>query len=199
MMRNVIAAAFVAAALPLAASAETCPTKADVAGGVRLTRIDPFFSIVQTKTPDGLAEARVTVRNGQKDATSSVYKHPLTVIRRIGANGTLELRYGADTMILDTLPAIRKWSTTVDLVSNGETINHGNYSVQILGFGEALIGACSYDVWRIQDSLTLEGPASPLRFEKSYAPDLGLVLSSIRLDAQGVPLSGVFFDEIVAE
>jgi len=101
-------------------------------------------------------------------------------------------------MILDTLPAIREWSTTVTLVSGGDTINTGTYTVQVIGFGEAEIGDCAYDVWRIHDSLTLDGLA-PLRFEKSYAPDLGLVLSSIRLDAQGSPVSGVFFDEIVAE
>lgn len=198
MIARTLAAALVAAATPLAASADSCPTNADVANGVRLTRFDPFFSIVQTQTPDGLAEARVTNRGGQTEAVSSLYEHPLAVIRRIGANGTLELRYGADTMILDTLPAIREWSTTVSLVSQGETINTGDYTVQVIGFGEAQIGECAYDVWRIHDSLTLLGSA-PLRFEKSYAPDLGLVLSSIRLDAQGAPMSGVFFDEIVAE
>lgn len=196
-LKGVIAAALVAAA-PLAAGADTCPTNADVQNGVRLTRADPFFSIVQTQTPEGLAEARVMQRDGQKDAVSSLFEHPLAVIRRIGSNGTLELHYGADTMILDTLPSLDKWSTSVSLVSNGETINRGEYSVRLIDVTQAQVGNCAYDVWRIEDSLALSG-SEPLRFEKSYAPDLGLVLSSIRLDAQGDPISGVLFDEIAAE
>lgn len=197
MIRNILAVALCAAA-PLAAGADTCPTKADLEGGVRLTRVDPFFSIVQTQTSDGLAEARIMQQGAAKDAISSLYDHPLTVIRRIGANGTLELIYADDTAILDQLPSLREWSTAVSLVSEGETINSGQYSVRIIGFGEAEVGACAYDVWRIQDTLALEGSA-PLRFEKSFAPALGLVLSSIRLDPQGAPIAGVFFDEIEAE
>ncbi|MCF2905023.1 hypothetical protein L0666_08490 [Octadecabacter sp. CECT 8868] len=197
-MRSIFAAALVAAATPLAAGAETCPTNADLETGIRLTRFDPFFSVVQTQTPVGLAEARVSQRGAAPESTSSLYEHPLTVTQRIGANGTLALLYTDDTTALNSLPSLREWSTTVSLVSDGETINQGAYSARIIGFGEAQIGACAYDVWRIDESLALDGSA-PLRFEKSYAPDLGLVLSSIRLGPDGAPLNGVFFDEIVAE
>ena len=198
MIQRIIAAALVAAATPLAAGAETCPTNADLETGIRLTRFDPFFSIVQTQTPEGLAEARVTQRGSVPEMTTSLYDHPLTVTQRIGANGTLELHYEDDTRALNSLNSLREWSTDVSLVSGGETVNRGEYAARIIGIGEAQIGDCNYDVWRVQESLTLDG-AAPLQFEKSYAPDLGLVLSSIRLAPDGNPLHGVFFDEIAAE
>ncbi len=198
MIQWIIAAALVAAATPLAAGAGGCPTNADLETGIRLTRFDPFFSIVQAQTPEGLAEARVIQRGAVPEMTTSLYEHPLTVTQQIGANGTLELRYEDNTRALNSLNSLREWSTNVSLVSGGEIVNRGEYAARIIGIGEAQIADCNYTVWRVQESLTLNG-SEPLQFEKSYAPDLGLVLSSIRLGPDGNPLHGVFFDEIAAE
>mgnify|MGYP006921610234 CR=1 FL=1 len=180
------------------AVAQDCPTAADLENGIRLTRNEPFFSILQTATPEGLTEARIMDRGAGPEAVSSVYAHPLTVVRRISAGGVLELAYADDTAELNSLPGPRQWHTEVTLLSDGQEINRGTYAVRLSGLGDATIGDCSYTVWRINEVMTLDGMA-PLAFEKSYAPDLGLVLSSIRLDPEGTPVGGVFFDEITAE
>lgn len=180
------------------ATAQGCPTAADLEDGVRLTRIEPFFSIVMTKTPDGLAEARVMQQNGQPEAVSSTYAHPLTVSGRIASNSNLTVTYQNDTAALQALPALREWSTEVELFSQGASIGTGTYSVSLTGFGEARIDECSYAVWRVRDEMVLDGRA-PIIFEKSYAPDLGLIVGSIQIGPDGTPTGSVFFDEITAE
>ncbi|RYG89525.1 hypothetical protein EU803_17500 [Loktanella sp. IMCC34160] len=188
------------AALATASSvaAQDCPTAEDLETGIRLTRTDPLFSVVLTRTPDGISEARVMERDGVPEDVSSVYSHGLTVTRRIGAGGTLELRYDRDTTELDSLPGYREWTSPVALLSNGEVVNSGTYTVRISGLGDATIGDCTYTVWRVQDRLQMEG-LQPLAFEKAFAPDLGIPLSAIQLAPDGSPVSGVFFDEIAVE
>lgn len=197
-VRSILAAALVAAAAPLAASADICPTNADLDEGVRLTRAEPFFSVVQTRTPDGLAEARVTERDGTPLETESYYDHPITVIRRIGPNGTLELDYENDPQQINQIDETFEWSSGVVLLADGDLVNAGSVTVAYLGTGDATIGDCTYTVWRLQDTMTLNG-SPPMMFEKAYAPALGLVVSSIRLNPDGSPMNAVFFDEIAAE
>ena len=195
---RILAAALAAAATPLAASADTCPTRADVDNGVRLTRLDPFFSVVFTNTSDGLAEARVIQRGGAREVAGTVYSHALAVTSRSTPNGPLTIAYDADPASLDDLPAIRTWNSTVTLTLDDAPFAQGSYTATVTGFGEATIGACSYDVWRVRDLLSLDNGAI-LAFEKSYAPALGLVIGSIQLDQQDQPAGSVFFDEITAE
>ncbi len=180
------------------AVAQDCPTAEDLDEGIRLTRFDPHFSIVMKREDDGLSEARVLTRNGTPEQVSTRYGHALTVTHRDGGGGTLELDYAKDTRELDQLPGPRNWTSAVTLRSGNEVLNTGTYSAQLSGLGEAEIGECSYTVWRVNEVLQLDGMA-PMAFEKSYAPDLGLVLGSIQLDPQGAPLGSVFFDEITAE
>lgn len=198
MIRRIIAAALVAAAPPLAASADICPTGADVDGGVRLTRLDPFFSVVFTKTENGLAEARVMQRGAAREAVDTLYSHALAVTSRSTPNGQLAIAYTADPAALDALPAIRQWDSAVTVTLDDAPFATGNYTATVTGFGQATIGTCSYDVWRVRDQLSLDN-GTVLGFEKSYAPALGLVVGSVRLNRQGQPDSAVFFDEITAE
>ena len=197
VLKGVIAAALVAAA-PLAAGAGTCPTKTDLDAGIRLTRLDPFFSVVFVDRPDGLAEARVMERDGVPQIVDTVYTHALAVQSRLVNGGTLSVTYADDPGILDSLPSFREWSTTVTLAQNGNVFTQGTYSVFLTGFGSATVGGCDYDVWRVRDILNLDNGAV-IAFEKSYAPELGLVVGSIQLGQNDVPLGSVFFDEIVAE
>lgn len=197
-IQQILAAALVAAATPLAAGAQTCPTGADVDTGVRLTRLDPFFSVVFTNTADGLAEARVMQRGGTREAVDTVYSHALAVTSRSTPNGPLAIAYDADPAALDDLPALRSWDSTVTVTLNDTPFTTGRYTARVTGFGEATIGDCSYDVWRVRDQLRLDNGAV-LAFEKSYAPALGLVVGSIQLDQQDQPAGSVFFDEITAE
>ncbi|NBD29818.1 MAG: hypothetical protein GVY31_07260 [Alphaproteobacteria bacterium] len=180
------------------AVAQDCPTAEDLDDGIRLTRVDPYFSVVMTRDEDDLSEARVMTRDGLPEAVSTRYAHALTVTHREGAGGTLSLDYARDTSGLDQLPGPRSWSSAVTLRTGDEVLNTGTYTAQLSGLGKAEIGECSYTVWRVNEVLQLDGMA-PMTFEKSYAPDLGLVLGSIQLDPQGAPLGSVFFDEITAE
>lgn len=181
-----------------AAAQTACPTAGDLATGILLIRHDPFFAIQMTQQDQILHEARVMNRGEGAEAVSTTYAHPLAVAQRIGQSGTLEVSYRDDMAALDRLPSLREWSTDITLGADGEQINSGTFSVRILGFGQAEIGGCTYDVWRVRDNMQLAGQ-DPLIFEKSYAPDLGLVLSSVRMDSAGNPVAGVFFDEITAE
>lgn len=197
-LHRILAAALVAAAPPLAASADSCPTRPDVDNGVRLTRVDPFFSVVFTATDGGLAEARVMQRGGAREQVDTTYTHALAVASRSTPNGLLAITYDADPSALNDLPAIRQWDSAVTVTLNDTPFATGSYTATVSGFGEATIGGCSYDVWRVRDQLTLDNGAL-LGFEKSYAPALGLVIGSIQLDRQDQPAGSVFFDEITAE
>lgn len=197
MIIRILAAALVVAA-PLAAAAQTCPTGDDVETGVQLTRTAPFFSVVFTQTENGLAEARVQDQGGVVQDVDTVYQHPLAVSERRGPNGNLSVNYARDPAALDDLPALRSWSSDVALFQNGDPFTNGTYTATVTGFGTAQIGPCSYDVWRVRDSLNLD-TGTTIQFEKSYAPDLGLVVGSIQLDPAGQPTGSVFFDRIAAE
>ncbi|MBT8412670.1 MAG: hypothetical protein KJP02_12870 [Octadecabacter sp.] len=197
-IQQILAAALVAAATPLAASADSCPTGADVDNGVRLTRLDPFFSVVFSNTASGLAEARVMQHGGTREAVDTVYSHALAVTSRSTPNGPLAITYDADPAALDELPALRRWDSAVTVTLNDAPFTTGSYTATVTGFGQATIGVCNYDVWRVRDLLRLDNGAV-LAFEKSYAPALGLVVGSIQLDQQDQPAGSVFFDEITAE
>ncbi len=165
-MHRILAAALVAAATTLAAGADSCPIRADVDDGVRLTRVDPFFSVVFTNTADGLAEARVMQRGGAREAVDTVYSHALAVTSRSTPNGPLAIIYDADPAALDELPALRKWDSTVTVTLNDTAFAIGSYTATVTGFGKATIGVCSYDVWRVvRDLLSLDNGAV-LSFEK---------------------------------
>ena len=196
MIRLCTMVAALTAAAP--AQAQTCPTRTDLGEGVQLVRDDPFFSVVFKAIPEGLAEARVMDRDGQPQAVDTTYRHALAVSTRLANGGTLSVDYQDDPAILDTLPALRSWSTAVTLFQDGAQFTQGTYSAKITGFGSAQIGGCTYDVWRVRDLLTLDNGAE-IAFEKSYAPDLGLVVGSIQFDPAGQPTGSVFFDRIAAE
>jgi len=187
-----------ATAIATGAAAQDCPAAADLRGGVRLTRVDPLLSTVTTRTTAGYEEARVNALNGPPRDVSTVYIHPLAVVRRVDATGALTVAYAEDPNALRDLPQLGRWASPVTLSARGAVIGRGLYTAEFIEIIPVTIGTCTYDTWLVQDTLTLAGRA-PIRFAKYYAPGVDLVVQAIRLDPAGTSISTVQFDEIRAE
>lgn len=175
-----------------------CPVAEDLKDGIRLVRNEPFFGVVMRTAEQGLEESFVLAPGAAPEAVSSRYSHALTAIQRVTQTGVLEMEYSEDFSMLDQLPASRVWNSDVSLKSEGTVLTTGTYEARITGFGEALVGDCAYSVWRISETLILEG-LPPSLFEKTYSPDLGILLGAIILTPEGAPISSVYFDEISVE
>ncbi|MGO8503791.1 hypothetical protein AB9F35_20115 [Rhizobium leguminosarum] len=176
----------------------TCLTAKETKQGVLLTREVPFFSVFYK--PDGpvLTEQKLVERNRSLQPVSAVYLHPLLVEKRVGPNGTHELKYAnananAIAIALDDLPQKKNWQSDTTLFINGKKSVSGTTFIRFDGLGEETIASCSYKVWAINSRLELTGlPA--IIFEQYYSPDLNLVLRSVRLGPSNQPLSEVRFD-----
>ncbi|MEM7721748.1 MAG: hypothetical protein AAF376_05195 [Pseudomonadota bacterium] len=174
-----------------------CPTRDDLERGVQLTRTDPFFSILLQQTPDGLTESRVMERDGSVTQATSIYAHPLVVSERIGDGRRLALVYQEDVDQLERLREINVWQSPVTLFDGGAELASGTVTVGFLDVDQVTIGACTYDVWVVASETWLD-IGNPSYFDYYYAPELGLLVGTVRIDDAGQPLHGVFFDEIKA-
>lgn len=172
-----------------------CPTSTDLEKGVFLTREEPFYSVLMQTKPDGLSERRLTRRSGRFEAVETFYAHPLVVTKRTDAQGMLALDYSAGLSGLADLDRIGIWRSEVQLSTNGTAGPTGQAVISFKGEAIETVGGCSYPVWIIDDVLQL-GQNAPYRFEKHFAPDLGLVLRAIRLGPDGTPVREVAFDRI---
>lgn len=179
-----------------AAFAQTaCPTQADLGQGIALIRAEPFYSNVMNATDRGLSEARVMARGGVAETVSSTYSHALTVIERVGANGTLALVYEDDVSALNDLLQIGSWTTNVTLLADGTLQGAGTFTVRFMDTVAFTLGECGYETWHVRTSLALEG-RTPFLQDRYFAPALGLSLGTVTLDANGNPISGVIYDRI---
>ena len=196
-MHRIIAAALVAAAPPLAAGAQGCPTNSDLEDGIRLTRLGPQYFSLAYQQADLLTEyARYAA--GEPEIIAATYTHPLAE-RSIGplASDSPQFLYDQDTRAIDDLAQTRSWVST-GTVKQGDALERPiELSLELSGLGSAMIGACEYVVWRVEKTLKVEGVIQG-RLQQSYAPNLGLVIGSIRLGPDGQPQGSVFFDEITA-
>ncbi|WP_093997585.1 hypothetical protein [Octadecabacter ascidiaceicola] len=122
----------------------------------------------------------------------------MAVTQRVSNSGTLTLDYDADVSGIDRINHTMTWTSAVTLGSNERSINTGIVTITYLRSDTIQIGTCTYDIWILHENMVLNG-RDPIMAEKTYAPDLGLVLSSISLNPDRSPRSGVFFDEIAAE
>jgi len=182
-----------------AASAQDgCPTRADLTSGIRLTRAEPLFSSVFRQGAGGLTETRV-MRNGAEEVRlETVYAHPLAVLRRSGPDGTSALRYDSDPAMLDALDRMAGWSSGLTLLDDGAEVAQGRITLVRIGDAEVTVGGCTYPTWTV-DEVTTIGDGPTVRFRKSYAPSLGLVLRTARLAPDGSGESTVIADTIARE
>ncbi|WP_224816025.1 hypothetical protein [Hasllibacter sp. MH4015] len=174
-----------------------CPNAADLRGGIALIRDEPFYSNVMTTVNGGLAEARVMQRGATPEVVSTTYSHALTVTRRVGANGVLELVYDDDTAMLDRLAQIGSWTTGVTLLSGGVQQGTGTFTARYVDTVSLPLGDCTYETWHVRTALALEGRDTILQ-DRYFAPVLRLSLATVSLDAGGNPVSGVVYDRIEA-
>ncbi len=180
-----------------AAFAQTrCPTRDDLGQGVRLTRTDPYLSSVYRRDDSGLWETRLL--DAGAAGPRALYAHPLAVSRREDAAAALGVIYTDDPADLDHLDRLLAWTSDVTLTRDGIVVAQGVFSVALIGTGEIDIGGCRYAVWNTRDVLVMDDSA-PIIFEKYYAPALGLVLRSVRIDLNGDGLSTVVMDQIALE
>jgi hypothetical protein len=133
-----------------------CLTANETKQGVLLTREAPFYSVFYK--PDGprLTEQRLMERDGSLQPVSAVYLHPLLVEKRVGPNGTHELKY-ANAIALDDLPQKKNWQSDTTLFINGKKSVSGTTFMRFDGLGEETIASCSYKVWAINSRLELTG------------------------------------------
>ncbi|HSM41499.1 MAG TPA: hypothetical protein VK862_12170, partial [Afifellaceae bacterium] len=83
----------------------------------------------------------------------------------------------------------------VEIYSNDRKAADGVVTLSFERTASERIGPCTYRVWIVRE--TMEASRGPKTgFLKFYAPDLGLVLRTIRLDADGNPISEVRYDRI---
>lgn len=175
---------------------EACPTRTDLADGIRLTRTDPFLTSLYHVDDTGLWELRSF--SAGETGPRSFYPHPLAVGMRDGDGPTLAVAYAGDPADLDRLDMLQTWGSDITLLRDGEAIEEGYFEVTLLGIEQISVGGCTYTAWNTRDILVLGG-GEPILFEKFYAPDLGLVLRTARIDQDGVGISTVIMDRIEFE
>jgi len=196
-MKTIAIVAFLASTA-VASAQDVCPTIENLKPGIRLTRAEPYFSMVYSATAKGLAEARVMQRDGVIEKVSTLYSHALLPIERIGDTGTLSLRYSQNPMLLSRLDEEGVWTSDVTLKVDDTEVAQGSFTLEYLRQEDTQIGACTYATWVVKDTLALQGGA-PISYIKHFSPELGLVLRVLRLDENGQPLSLVAVDEISIE
>jgi len=193
-MKWIVIAAVATFGAPGTALAE-CPGHVANLPGVKLIRSEPYMANLYRQTTEGLSEVRVMDRDGTLEEVQTSYLHPLASGKRVSANGTLELVYGADPVGLETLDKTKNWRSSVVLLVNGEPVLEGQIENRLAGIETLTIGDCQTEVWLIENRLDIgEGDGSWMLL--SYAPALGLVVGAVTMSADGEPLRRVAFDVI---
>ncbi len=172
-----------------------CPTRDDLSSGIRLTRDEPFFSVVLTATQSGLSEAHVLRRGGRVEEVSTLYAYPLAVLERLTENGTLSLQYANDPAGIEGLTVGDVWRSAVTLFSDGTVVAEGHVVLNFQTAGSVTIADCTYATLIVHNVLSLTTD-NPIRFQRHYAPELGLVVQTLRLNADGSPRSTVIYDSL---
>ncbi|WP_057460833.1 MULTISPECIES: hypothetical protein [unclassified Pseudovibrio] len=176
-------------------AAAACPQQLPESG-LRLTRTADGYSAVYKKTSAGLVEERVMTRDGKQEKVTTIYLHPLVTGQRISSKGTLSLEYSKSLSNVDSVKQSGQWFSDFVLKYNANEVDRGVARLSYLDEGQVEIGKCSYDVWRIESRLELEGRAAPTTFDRYYSPKLGLVLRAIKLTPDRETINGVVFDQI---
>jgi hypothetical protein len=195
-MRGAVIATLCAMAAP--AAAETpCPTRADLAGGVDLVRLDPYFASAFRETGRGLEEARVVGSGADAQTMTARYLHGLIGTEQDTGAGLFQIVYFEDPAPLDRLPEVERWDSLVNASWNGDFVGEGVYSAIFIETVPFEIGPCTYETWYVQETLVID-TLDPVYVDKYYAPELGLVLGAIVVTEQGEAISNVIYDTVSA-
>ena len=189
MIKLVLTAAFLLTAAPALAE---CPFNAVKDGGFVLTHANPSLSVTYEKTGDGLTETKI-YQSGK--TVVSIYAHPLLVTKHTAGDQVLELRYSREAADLDRLAEHGNWTSNVDLVVNGRKEAEGTESLEFEQMSQLSIGGCRYDVWKINEILSLLGK-KPILDTKYYSPKLNIVLRVTLKAPNGGVLTDTTFDKI---
>ena len=193
-VRRSFGPAAVLALLATGAWAE-CPSRVDDVRGVVLTRTEPFISSWYRATPTGLSEVRVLERDGNSEKVTATYLHALAPLDRVSAKNTIALRYVEPVEGLNDLESQKVWRSAVTVLIDGSPAMEGSATMTFVRTEEVAVGGCSYPTWVVEDRLSL-GDDNGTYFVQYYAPDLGLIVRSVKVGADGTPISAVAFDTI---
>lgn len=182
--------------LAVSASAE-CPTGVDEKNGVVLTRSTPFLSSLYKAAGKGLVEFRVTEKGAVSEQVVATYLHALAPYDRVSAKNTITLQYAESVWPLDDLANLKVWRSAVTVYVDGVPTIEGTATKTFLRTEEVGVGNCHYLAWVVEDRLAL-GDGDGTYFLQYFAPDLGLIVRSIKMGPNGAPVSGVEFDSIAS-
>jgi hypothetical protein len=142
------------------------------------------MSILVTNRGDTQIAERRTKRNGKTQRVRSTYLHPLAVAQRQDNRSVLTMKYSRNTKSLHKLDRNKVWRSRVEILDGLETIATGKVTMRLRGTGTHKVGNCSYPVWSIVESYEMTDKPLSMR-EKIYAPALGMVLASYKLNRDG--------------
>ena len=172
-----------------------CPGRIETVPSLELTREAPFMKSVFRSDARGVREFRITEKDGKREVVNATYLHPLAPADRQSAKNTVSVVYLSDPVVLETLPELGSWTSSVRVLVDGTEIAQGEAIKTFVGRDEVVLGECRYGVWKVEDVLDL-GEAGTDLFVQYYAPELGVVVGSVRLDAQKRADKAVLFEQI---
>lgn len=192
MFKSAATVAFLMITAPALAE---CPSGNAKEIGLVLTHANPYLSVTYEKAAEGLIEKKVTIAAQGPRIVVSVYSHPLLVVKRTVGNEVLSLLYLSDSRDLNRLAEYKKWMSDVELLANGQNEAHGAETLEFEGKSQLSIGDCRYEVWKINEILSLVG-RKPVIDTKYYSPKLNIVLRSIFRTPDGRTMTDTSYDKI---
>jgi hypothetical protein len=180
-----------------ASAQTTCPTRDDLAGGIDLVRSEPYYVSSFVLDGEGLGETRIIGQGADARNITATYVHGLLNIDQREARGDFAMTLDADPALLDRLPQIGRWESSLTATWNGEFVGYGVYVANFIEMVPWEIGACTYDTWYVQETLVID-TLDPVFVDKYFAPELGLVIAAVEVTEQGEPIGNVVYDRIAA-
>lgn len=168
-----------------------CLVENDIKKGVVLTR-DNLFSTLYRENGGLIEEQRIMSRGKGLEPVSAKYVHALLPSERVSAKGRQEIFYSGEIR-LARLPELEVWKTNFILRDHRKMTAEGRVELRFLDFDKETVAECSYRVWKVRVTTTMINGV-PIIFDQYYAPDLNLVLRSVRVAEDGTSMSEVRFD-----
>lgn len=187
-------------ALPAPLSAGECPTAADLATGITLSRDDMLLRTTYTAgdTAGALLETRLIEVDGREVTTATEYLHRLAVSVQDKPEGAVRLDYEDGLETLDLLGAgeTARVPFIVRSVDGSETA--GRLTVTRTDGGDVIFGDCTYPATAYLVDYEFMGKPT-LHHAVLLSPDLGIPLAQYTLDDDGTPVMGLVYTAITAE